>query len=109
MKKECKHIWDESNLYRQPCAKCNAIRFILSRKNVGIGEIQTDWEIKYMPDMNDLPKPPPFPLSQVQREGVLVTCENCGSTMSRTGFLRLFGKRYCDNKKCKNSKNYEIL
>ena len=38
------------------------------------------------------------------REGVVHFCTNCGSTMPRSGFLMLFGKRYCDNDKCPNSK-----
>lgn len=49
-------------------------------------------------------KPPEFPLCRVMREGVWHLCENCGSTMSKSGWFRLFGKRYCDNHKCPNSK-----
>lgn len=49
-------------------------------------------------------KRPEWPFNRVVREGVGRFCKNCGSTMSRSGFLRLFGKRYCDNYKCKNSK-----
>lgn len=48
--------------------------------------------------------PPRPPLSRVIREGVGVFCKECGSTMPRSGFLMLIGKRYCDNKKCLNSK-----
>lgn len=51
-------------------------------------------------------KPEP-PLNRVKREGCSVICDNCGSTMSRSGFMMLFGKRYCDNDKCINSqRNY---
>ena len=50
------------------------------------------------------PEPPKPPLSRVLRTGVGRFCKNCNSTMSRYGFLMLFGKRYCDNKKCPNSK-----
>ncbi len=49
-------------------------------------------------------EPPKPPLSRVMREGVGHFCKNCGSTMSKSGFLMLFGKRYCDNNKCQNSK-----
>ena len=49
----------------------------------------------------ELPKPP---LCIVIREGIGYFCTNCGSTMPKSGFLMLFGKRYCDNYKCTNSK-----
>ena len=52
------------------------------------------------------PQPPKPPLSVVRREGVGVYCDKCHSTMSRTGFLRLFGKRVCDNNVC-NMRNKE--
>jgi hypothetical protein len=50
------------------------------------------------------PEPPRPPLSRTIRTGVGRFCKNCNSTMSRSGFLMLIGKRYCDNKKCPNSK-----
>lgn len=50
------------------------------------------------------PEPPKPPLCRVIRYGVCRFCKKCNSTMSKYGFLRLFGKRYCDNKKCPNSK-----
>lgn len=50
------------------------------------------------------PEPPKPPLSRVLRTGVGHLCKNCNSTMPKSGFLMLFGKRYCDNKKCPNSK-----
>jgi hypothetical protein len=53
---------------------------------------------------SSIPKPPEPPLCRVMREGVGHFCINCGSTMPRSGFLMLFGKRYCDNDKCPNSK-----
>ncbi len=49
-------------------------------------------------------KPPEPPLCRTIREGVGYFCKNCGSTMPRSGFLMLFGKRYCDNEKCQNGK-----
>ena len=45
----------------------------------------------------------PFPLDRITREGETKTCNNCGSTVSRNGFLRLFGELLCINKKCPNS------
>ena len=50
------------------------------------------------------PQPPKPPLCRVIREGVGVYCDICHSTMSKSGFLRITGKRYCDNKECSNSK-----
>jgi hypothetical protein len=50
------------------------------------------------------PERPKPPLSRVLRTGVRRLCLNCNSTMPKSGFLMLFGKRYCDNKKCPNSK-----
>ena len=48
--------------------------------------------------------PPNPPLCRIIAEGGVHFCKNCGSTISRNGFLRLIGKRLCDNKKCPNSK-----
>lgn len=48
------------------------------------------------------PKPP---LDRVIREGGMHFCDNCNSTLSKVGFLRLFGERLCDNEKCPNSKS----
>ncbi len=50
--------------------------------------------------MSKLPEPPKPPLSRVLKEGVAIFCPKCGSSMSRKGFLGLFGSRRCDNKKC---------
>jgi len=50
-----------------------------------------------------IPPPPSFPLDRVLREDVAHFCPICHSTMSRKGFMRLFGKRTCDNTQCKNS------
>ena len=58
----------------------------------------------YVVSSSSKPEPPKPPLSRMIRTGVGRFCKNCNSTMSRYGFLRLFGKRYCDNKKCPNSK-----
>lgn len=51
-----------------------------------------------------VPEPPAFPLNRVMREGVLETCNHCGSTMSKTGFMGIMGERRCDNKKCPTHK-----
>jgi hypothetical protein len=48
------------------------------------------------------------PLNIVLRTGAVHFCNKCGSTMSRIGFFMLFGKRYCDNKKCVNSSSNKI-
>jgi len=63
-----------------------------------------------IPVVNDsfISKPPEPPLCRVMREGIGHFCTNCGSTMPRSGFLMLFGKRYCDNDKCQNSKPPKI-
>jgi len=53
---------------------------------------------------SSIPEPPKPPLCRVLRTGVGHFCKNCHSTMTRSGFLMLFGKRYCDNEKCPNSK-----
>jgi len=53
---------------------------------------------------SSIPEPPKPPLCRVMREGVGHFCVNCGSTMPKSGFLMLFGKRFCDNDKCQNSK-----
>ena len=73
--------------------------------------IEKSWIIKCIDDalkerLNNgfKPEPPKPPLSRIIRDGVGYFCKNCNSTMSRHGFLGLFGKRYCDNKKCFNSK-----
>ena len=45
----------------------------------------------------------PLPLERITREGETKICNNCGSTVSRNGFLSLFGELLCINKKCPNS------
>jgi hypothetical protein len=50
---------------------------------------------------SQLPKPP---LSKMITQGVWVFCDKCDSTMSKSGWGGLFGKRYCDNNQCTNSK-----
>ena len=52
-----------------------------------------------------IPKPPPFPLNRIMREGSTSICRNCGSTMTRSGFARIVGELLCDNPKCDNSKS----
>ena len=49
-------------------------------------------------------KQPEFPLTRIIKEGVGVFCPKCDSTMSKRKFFGLIGKRYCDQPKCKNSK-----
>jgi len=53
----------------------------------------------------NLPSIPKPPLGRVLREGSIHTCPNCHSTMTRRGFLNLFGQLLCDNPKCPNSKS----
>lgn len=50
---------------------------------------------------------PTPPLSQYQKEGITHFCAICGSTMTKRGFLNLFGERLCDNLECPNSKSRE--
>ena len=50
-------------------------------------------------------KPPEPPLSRIVREGVGCFCVNCGSTISRGGFLGIFGEMLCHNQECPNSKS----
>lgn len=54
---------------------------------------------------SSIPKPPERPLCRVIREGVIHFCTNCGSTVSKDGFLGLFGEMLCHNQKCPNSKS----
>ena len=60
-----------------------------------------------IPDVigNSNPKKPEPPLSKVLKEGVGRFCINCGSTISKDGFLGLFGEMLCHNQKCPNSKS----
>ena len=48
-----------------------------------------------------LPEPPSC---RVLRECALHSCLDCGSSASRSGFLKLFGKVVCDNPNCKTHK-----
>ena len=52
-----------------------------------------------------IPKPPKPPLDRILKEGVGHFCTNCGSTVSKDGFLGLFGEILCHNPKCPNSKS----
>ncbi len=56
----------------------------------------------------NIPKPPEPPLSRMILEGCGHFCETCGSSAPRSGFLSLFGKRYCINLNCNNSKQRKI-
>jgi len=69
-----------------------------------IGETANKLLDLYSVSSSSKPKPPKPPLCRVLRTGIGHLCKNCNSTMPKSGFLRLFGKRYCDNKKCPNSK-----
>lgn len=51
---------------------------------------------------------PTFPLSRVIRDGVGRFCSNCNSTVSRNGFLGIFGEMLCHNDSCINSKSKKI-
>ena len=55
---------------------------------------------RIMLEKNNAPALPVFPNPKIQREGGLTFCK-CGSTMSRAGFLNLFGKPICDQNKCR--------
>lgn len=48
---------------------------------------------------------PEIPLSRIIREGCSKFCNNCGSTISKNGFLGIFGEYICHNKTCKNSES----
>ena len=54
---------------------------------------------------SSIPKPPEPPSSRVLREGVSHFCTRCNSTVSKDGFLGLFGEMLCHNQKCPNSKS----
>lgn len=54
---------------------------------------------------SSIQKQPAPPLNRVLREGVGHFCTNCGSTVSRNGFIGLFGEMLCHNEKCPNSKS----
>jgi histone H3/H4 len=49
---------------------------------------------------NKIPKPP---LDRIIREGSTKFCNLCGSTISKNGFLSLFGEYICHNENCKNA------
>lgn len=49
--------------------------------------------------MNEL-KRPQLPHARIIREGSADFCTECGSTRTKTGFLRMFGNLKCDNKHC---------
>jgi hypothetical protein len=53
--------------------------------------------------------PPPkvkAPLARaINYHGCVGFCNNCGSTVHKSGFLGLFGERLCDQPECPNSKS----
>lgn len=58
-----------------------------------------------VPKMKNPPPPPKPPLGRCINETTGVGfCVICGSTLSRSGFLHLFGEILCDNDECPNSK-----
>lgn len=54
---------------------------------------------------NNVPLPPKPPLSRVINECSSHFCLNCGSSVSKNGFLGLFGEMLCHNSECPNSKS----
>jgi hypothetical protein len=50
--------------------------------------------------LKQIPPPPKPPLNRIIRDDVWQTCDNCGSSMAKNGFLGLFGTRYCINIEC---------
>ncbi len=54
--------------------------------------------------MDNLSKPPQPPNSRVITDGVTNFCNICGSSLSKNGFLGIFGEYICHNEKCENSK-----
>jgi hypothetical protein len=65
-------------------------------------EIQV--RVKERVDTRYIPQPPKPPIGRVIKEGALRLCTNCNSTMSKNGFMGLFGEMLCHNNKCPNSK-----
>ena len=57
---------------------------------------------------NIIPPPPKPPLNRVVREKCTRFCNNCGSTMSKNGFLGIFGEILCHNSECPNSKSIKM-
>lgn len=45
-------------------------------------------------------EPPKPPLTRIMREGCGTFCKACGSTISRVGFMGLFGNYKCHNEEC---------
>lgn len=58
-----------------------------------------------MNNTNKILEPPKFPLSIYLKEGWNNRCAKCKSSLSRNGFLGLFGELLCDNPECENSKS----
>jgi len=62
-------------------------------------------EERHNPD-RVLPHPPTKPLARkILHPPIHPICKKCGSSMPRSGWLGLFGKRYCINSKCINSRS----
>jgi hypothetical protein len=51
---------------------------------------------------------PKQPLDRIIREGSSKFCNQCGSSVSKDGFLGLFGEYLCHNQNCKNSISKKI-
>ena len=58
-----------------------------------------------MESENKIPPEPKFPLSIYLKEGWIYRCAICKSSLSRNGFLGLFGELLCDNPECENNKS----
>lgn len=58
-----------------------------------------------MDDIDKIPEPPKFPLSVHLKEGWIHRCAKCKSSLSRNGFLGLFGELLCDNPECENNES----
>ncbi len=57
-----------------------------------------------MESENKISPEPKFPLSIYLKGGWTYRCVICKSSLSRNGFLGLFGELLCDNPECENSK-----
>lgn len=66
------------------------------------GDNVEKWKHKTELFGDDIKKIPTTPKCRVIREGCTDICEICSSTMSKNGFLGLFGKKSCHHPDCVN-------